>query len=69
MENKLVVFQDKQIRRTLHNGEWWFSVSDVVEELTNTPNAADYIKKMRNRDSELAQGWGQIVTPLWLETA
>jgi hypothetical protein len=68
MEYKLVVFQDKQIRRTLHNGEWWFCVSDVVEELTNTPNAADYIKKMRNRDSELAQGWGQIVTPLWLET-
>jgi hypothetical protein len=68
METKLVVFKDKQIRRLLHNDEWWFSVSDVIEALTNTPNAADYIKKMRKRDGELSQGWGQIVTPLWLET-
>ncbi|MEK6816865.1 MAG: hypothetical protein AABY09_04585 [Nanoarchaeota archaeon] len=26
----LVVFQDKKIRRTWFNGEWWFSVVDVV---------------------------------------
>jgi hypothetical protein len=39
-----------------------------VEALTNTKNAADYIKKMRKRDEELSKGWGQIVTPLWLET-
>lgn len=68
METKLAVFQSKEIRRTLHHGEWWFSVSDVVEALTATLNATDYIKKMRKRDSELSQGWGQIVTPLWLET-
>jgi hypothetical protein len=68
VDSKLVVFKDKQIRRTLHDGEWWFSVADVVEALTDTPNAADYIKKMRKRDGELSQGWGQIVTPLWLET-
>lgn len=68
METKLAVFQSKKIRRTLHNGEWWFSVSDVVEALTATSNATDYIKKMRKRDNELSQGWGQIVTPLWLET-
>lgn len=68
MEKKLVVFQSKEIRRTLHDGEWWFSVADVVEALTNTLNPTDYIKKMRSRDKELAKGWGQIVTPLWLET-
>lgn len=68
METKLVVFQSKEIRRTLHDGEWWFSVADVVEALTNTLNPTDYIKKMRSRDKELAKGWGQIVTPLWLET-
>lgn len=68
MDSKLVEFQDKEIHRTLHNGEWWFSVSDVVEALTDTLNSSDYIKKMRKRDSELSQGLGQIVTPLWLET-
>jgi prophage antirepressor-like protein len=68
MEIKLVIFKNKEIRRTLHNNEWWFSVVDVVEALIDTPNATDYIKKMRRRDDELAKGWGQIVTPLWLES-
>ncbi|OGU17947.1 MAG: phage antirepressor protein [Geobacteraceae bacterium GWC2_53_11] len=65
---KLALFDGRQIRKTIHNDEWWFSVSDVVEALTDTPNATDYIKKMRKRDAELSKGWGQIVTPLWLAT-
>ncbi len=65
---KLAVFEGKEIRKTIHNGEWWFSVADVVVVLTDTPNATDYIKKMRKRDDELSKGWGQIVTPLWLAT-
>jgi len=65
----IVLFKGKEVRRTIHNNEWWFSVSDVVELLTDTKNAADYIKKMRKRDEELSKGWGQIVTPLALETA
>jgi DNA-damage-inducible protein D len=65
---KLDVFEGREIRKIVHNGEWWFSVADVVETLTDTPNATDYIKKMRRRDEELSKGWGQIVTPLWLAT-
>jgi prophage antirepressor-like protein len=65
---KLAVFEGKQIRKIIHDGEWWFSVADVVEVLTDTPNATDYIKKMRKRDEALSKGWGQIVTPLWLVT-
>lgn len=68
MENKLVVFKGKEIRRTLHNNEWWFSVADVVGVLTDSANVSDYIKKMRRRDNELSKGWGQIVTPLWIAT-
>lgn len=67
-ENRIVVFQKKNIRRTLHNDEWWFSVIDVVAVLTDSVNPTDYIKKMRSRDEELAKGWGQIVTPLLLQT-
>lgn len=33
MEAKLVVFQDKKIRRTRHNDEWHFSVIDIVTAL------------------------------------
>jgi hypothetical protein len=26
-------------------------------------------KDMRKRDEELSKGWGQIATPLWVQTA
>jgi DNA-damage-inducible protein D len=66
METKLVVFKDKKIRRTLHNNEWWFSVADVVEALTGSADTRQYIKRMRQRDSELDAYWGTICTPLEL---
>ncbi|OKY76922.1 MAG: phage antirepressor protein [Desulfobulbaceae bacterium DB1] len=68
MKPNLIVFKGKEIRRTIHNNEWWFSVADVVAALTDSTNVSDYIKKMRRRDNELSKGWGQIVTPLWLES-
>ena len=68
-KKSLVVFQNETIRRTLHNGEWYFAVVDVVSVLTDSVNPTDYIKKIRRRDPILAQGWGQIVTPLSIETA
>jgi len=67
METNIAVFRGKEIRKALHNDEWWFSIADVVEVLTETANSSDYINKMRKRDAELAKGWGQIVTPLWLD--
>jgi DNA-damage-inducible protein D len=69
METKLVVFKDKKIRRTLYNDEWWFVILDVVAALTDSVDSAGYIKDMRRRDAELAKGWGQIATPLWIDTA
>ena len=66
--NHIAVFQETAIRRTWHNEEWWFAVADVVAVLTDSVNPGDYIKKMRLRDNELSQGWGQIVTPLRIET-
>ena len=67
--HKLAVFKGKQIRRAIHNDEWWFSVADIVGALTDSTNVSDYIKKLRKRDEELSKGWGQIVTPLSIETA
>ncbi len=67
-KTKIAVFRGRQIRKTLYKNEWWFSVADVVKALTDTPNSTDYIKKMRKRDTELGQGWGQIVTPLAIQT-
>lgn len=69
MKTNIAVFRGKEIRKTIHGNEWWFVVADVVEVLTDTVNSRDYIKKMRSRDAELSKGWGQIVTPLWLDTS
>lgn len=45
----LVVFKSKNIRRTIHNNEWWFSVIDVVAALTDSLNPRDYWYKMKLR--------------------
>ena len=69
--SNIKLFESKQIRTVWHEADqkWYFVVADVVQVLTDTPNAADYIKKMRKRDEVLSQGWGQIVTPLLIDTA
>jgi len=63
---KLAVFEGKEIRKTIHNGEWWFSVADVVQALTDSVDARQYIKRMRQRDPQLDSYWGTICTPLEL---
>jgi len=35
----IAVFQEKTIRRTWHNEEWWFSVVDDRAILTESPDA------------------------------
>jgi hypothetical protein len=47
--SRIVVFQEKSIRRILHNDEWWFSVIDVVAVLTDSLNPRDYWFKMKIR--------------------
>ncbi len=44
---KLVVFEDKQIRRVFHNGEWFFSIIDIVEVLTGSPNPRRYWSNLK----------------------
>lgn len=69
METKLVVFKEKEIRRILHNDEWWFVIVDVVSALTDSADLKQYIKKMRKRDVPLNPYWGTICTPLALIAA
>ena len=64
METSIALFRGKEIRKTIHNDEWWFSIADVVEVLTDSTDPRQYIKKMRQRDSELNSYWGTICTPL-----
>lgn len=61
---KIAIFQKKEIRKTIHNNEWWFSIADIVEALTDSADVRQYIKKMRQRDPKLNSYWGTICTPL-----
>ncbi len=61
---KIAVFQKKEIRKTVFRDEWWFSVADIIEALTDTADIRDYIKKMKKRDKELDFYWGTNCPPL-----
>lgn len=70
---KIAIFQKKEIRKQLRNGEWWFVVNDVIAVLTDSDNPAQYLRNLRNRDEELAALFGatgkgvvQIEPPLAL---
>lgn len=47
--NKLVVFQDSQIRRVFHNSEWYFSVIDVIEVLSSSSNPRRYWSDLKSQ--------------------
>ena len=63
-ESKIAVFEGKGIRKTLHNGEWWFVIEDVVLALIDSKDPKQYIQRMKLRDPELQKGWVQIVHTL-----
>jgi len=52
---KIQLFEDKKVRTAWDDElqEWFFSVVDTVEVLTDSKDPKDYLKKMRKRDPEL----------------
>ncbi|MFH0920817.1 MAG: Bro-N domain-containing protein [Fibrobacterota bacterium] len=56
---QIAVFNGKQVRKTLHNSEWWFSVSDVCGVLTESIDAGAYWRKLKQRLFEEAS---EVVT-------
>ncbi len=65
---KIALFKGREIRKTIHNNEWWFAIVDIIIALTDSVQPDGYIKDMRRRDQELSRGWGQIATPLSMPT-
>lgn len=68
---KIALFKGRQIRKTLYNGEWWFVVNDIIEALADSRDPAQYFKRLKERDEELAKltdkGGVQFVPPLMLD--
>lgn len=51
-KDALVVFQGKNIRRVWTNNEWYFSVVDVVQVLTDSLDSKDYWYRLKKRELE-----------------
>lgn len=60
---KLVLFESKKIRRIWHDDEWFYSVVDVIEALTDSPTPRQYWGKLKQRefvDLQLYPIWVQL---------
>lgn len=68
--SNIKLFESKQIRTVWNEADekWYFVVEDVVAVLTDSTDPKQYIKRMRQRDEELAKGWVQFVPTLSVDT-
>lgn len=56
---RIAIFKGKEVRRTLFNNEWWFSVVDICTILTDSPDGGAYWRKLKQRLNEEAS---EVVT-------
>lgn len=64
-DTKIAIFKNKQIRKTIHKNEWWFSVIDIIEALTGTDRQRKYWNDLKTKIikegySELSEKVGQL---------
>ncbi len=65
-KQSLQLFDNHKVR-IVWNAEaekYYFSITDVVQVLTDSVDVKQYIKRMRTRDLELNSKWGTICTPV-----
>ena len=60
ISTRIALFKGKKIRRVLYQGEWWFSVVDVIEALTDSSQPSKYWTAMKARVSD--EGGFQLST-------
>ena len=64
--NKLVVFQDTNIRREWYKHDWYFSIIDIIGVLTDSENPRKYWSVLKTRlkqeGNELATICSQLTT-------
>lgn len=51
-DKELVLFENKQIRRTYIKNEYYYSIIDIIEILTESPNPRDYWYRLKQRMSD-----------------
>jgi DNA-damage-inducible protein D len=64
MENSnLIPFGSKEIRKIIHNDEWYYSVIDVIEVLTDSVEPRKYWNTLKTREPQLSSICGQLKLP------
>lgn len=63
--DKIAIFQEKEIRKVWHNEQWYFSIVDVIEVLTESPRPRKYWNALKTKladegYTELSQNVGQL---------
>jgi prophage antirepressor-like protein len=59
-ESKVDLFQKREMRKLFLEGEWWFSVKDILEALVETPDGTRYARSLRDSDENLKIRWSEI---------
>ena len=59
-DNKIIVFEDKKIRRIWHDNKWYFSVVDIIGVLTESSNPNNYWKVLKHREKQLVTICNQL---------
>jgi DNA-damage-inducible protein D len=59
-ENALTPFEGTNIRKVWHNEQWYISVVDVIEVLTDSPNPSRYWTNLKNRENHLYPNWVKL---------
>lgn len=69
--SSIKLFNDKKNSSEWNEEEeqWYFSIQDVVEILTDSVDVKQYIKRLRQRDTALDFNWGTICTPVEMVAA
>ncbi len=48
-DSKIILFQEKQVRRVWHNEQWFFSIIDVVGVLSENDRASKYWNDIKRK--------------------
>ena len=48
-DKSLAIFKGRQIRKIIHNNEWWFSVIDIIGVLTGSDRARKYWSDLKKK--------------------
>jgi prophage antirepressor-like protein len=57
-KNQIAVFEGGQIRKSFHEGEWWFSIIDVVQVLVGGDRPRKYWSDLKKKLT--AEGYSEV---------